>query len=356
MLSIAQENNLAETAFVKARPDGDWDLRWFTPVHEVDFCGHATLATAHVLLTETKAEAPSSSIRASALCAFPETRTAIVWMFPACRRNRCPRFRQRSRGFSTSPPVHFFRNFENHLRRPRLCGGGAMLRSRPCGNRPPWDCRPGRDGARREGGRADFVSRYFAPGAGIPRGTRSRDRSTRHWCPIGPSDWDATVPLAYQASARGGWLACELAGDRVFLVGNAVTFMKADIFLPDDTAYLLPLFLLLPLPLPPSFPKLFPLSKPSFPDPFPLPLISFPSPPLLLTSSPLLTPPPFHPSLLPSPIYPYPIITLLIPPLYYQNNTLYIPKPGLASSAASIRTDRPYFRSVPPVSGCPPLF
>lgn len=58
MLSIAQENNLAETAFVKARPDGDWDLRWFTPVHEVDFCGHATLATAHVLLTETKAEAP----------------------------------------------------------------------------------------------------------------------------------------------------------------------------------------------------------------------------------------------------------------------------------------------------------
>jgi predicted PhzF superfamily epimerase YddE/YHI9 len=51
MQSIAEENNLAETAF--ARPNGTgWDLRWFTPVHEVDFCGHATLATAHVLSTE----------------------------------------------------------------------------------------------------------------------------------------------------------------------------------------------------------------------------------------------------------------------------------------------------------------
>ena len=51
MQAIAAENNLAETAF--ARPNGKgWDLRWFTPVHEADFCGHATLATAHVLATE----------------------------------------------------------------------------------------------------------------------------------------------------------------------------------------------------------------------------------------------------------------------------------------------------------------
>lgn len=51
MQAIANENNLAETAF--ARPNGEnWDLRWFTPVHEADFCGHATLATAHVLAAE----------------------------------------------------------------------------------------------------------------------------------------------------------------------------------------------------------------------------------------------------------------------------------------------------------------
>lgn len=51
MQSVAAENNLAETAFVKRTTDG-WDLRWFTPTMEVDFCGHATLATAHVLVNE----------------------------------------------------------------------------------------------------------------------------------------------------------------------------------------------------------------------------------------------------------------------------------------------------------------
>src|SRR3954471_10440223 len=49
MQRVAAELNLSETAFARARPDGDWDLRWFTPTVEVDLCGHATLATAHAL-------------------------------------------------------------------------------------------------------------------------------------------------------------------------------------------------------------------------------------------------------------------------------------------------------------------
>ncbi|WP_232811286.1 PhzF family phenazine biosynthesis protein [Serratia proteamaculans] len=57
MQSIAAENNLAETAFVKRNGEG-WDLRWFTPTVEVDFCGHATLATAHVLVTEYEVTGP----------------------------------------------------------------------------------------------------------------------------------------------------------------------------------------------------------------------------------------------------------------------------------------------------------
>lgn len=58
MLKIAAENNLAETAFTRPRPDGGWDLRWCTPAMEVDFCGHATLATAHILFTEYAAPGP----------------------------------------------------------------------------------------------------------------------------------------------------------------------------------------------------------------------------------------------------------------------------------------------------------
>ncbi len=58
MQNIAFENNLSETAFVVRRQDGSFDLRWFTPVSEVDFCGHATIATAHVLLSELQSPSP----------------------------------------------------------------------------------------------------------------------------------------------------------------------------------------------------------------------------------------------------------------------------------------------------------
>lgn len=82
-------------------------------------------------------------------------------------------------------------------------------------------------------GRADFVSRYFAPGAGIPED------------PVTGSTHATLVPywaerlgreklMGYQASARGGWLDCELVEDRVFLVGNAVTFMEAKLTLLSD--------------------------------------------------------------------------------------------------------------------------
>lgn len=59
MQHIAMENNLSETAFVKRHPDGQgWEIRWFTPTHEVSFCGHATLASAHILHTEYHAQMP----------------------------------------------------------------------------------------------------------------------------------------------------------------------------------------------------------------------------------------------------------------------------------------------------------
>src|SRR5215204_7335203 len=55
MQSVASEMNLADSAFVSPRPDGEWDLRWFTPTVEVDLCGHATLAAAHVLWASGRA-------------------------------------------------------------------------------------------------------------------------------------------------------------------------------------------------------------------------------------------------------------------------------------------------------------
>lgn len=82
---------------------------------------------------------------------------------------------------------------------------------------------------------ADFVSRYFAPGAGIaedPVTGSIHSTLVAYWA----GRLGRSVLTAYQASPRGGWLGCELAGTRVLLSGRAVTFMEAQIFLPSSGA------------------------------------------------------------------------------------------------------------------------
>lgn len=235
MLAIAQENNLAETAFAKARADGAWDLRWFAPAHEVDFCGHATLATAHVLLTQTEAEAPfvfHTRVGELRVSKVPNGYRLDLPRLPPEPLEALP---AEVAGIFSEPPVHIFRNFENifvdlgsadAVRRfiPELA---AIARLGPVGLVVT--------GQEASGQRADFVSRYFAPGAGIPED------------PVTGSIHATLVPywserlgrnklMAFQASSRGGWLDCELTEERVFLIGNAVTYMEAAIFLPDNAA------------------------------------------------------------------------------------------------------------------------
>lgn len=228
MVAIAQENNLAETAFAVPNGEGVWQLRWFTPAHEVDFCGHATLATAHVLATEYAVSGPMVF----------ETRVGQlrVDLDGDLYRLDMPRLNPESLdalpsvldGVFAQPPVAVFRNFENVfadlgseaavrafvpdlLRITRLGPVGLVVTGQ-------GDSMSG----------AAFVSRYFAPGAGIPED------------PVTGSIHATLVPYwsnflggarhkAFQASPRGGWLDCELAGDRVLLRGRAVTYMDATI-------------------------------------------------------------------------------------------------------------------------------
>lgn len=234
MLAIARENNLAETAFARPREDGDWDLRWFTPAHEVEFCGHATLATAHILLTEANARGTLvfhtrvGQLRVSQLsygyrldipCLPPESLEALP---------------SEIEDSFAEPPAHIFQNFENifaDLGSAEAVRGFVPNLSLIARLGPVGLVVTGREA---DGARADFVSRYFAPGAGIPED------------PVTGSIHATLVPywaeqlgrkklMAFQASARGGWLDCELAGDRVYLVGSAATFMAATIFLPKET-------------------------------------------------------------------------------------------------------------------------
>lgn len=231
MLAITQENNLAETAFVKARSDGEWDLRWFAPAHEVDFCGHATLATAHILLSKNEKAPLVFHTRVGELRVSKEAR-GYKLDIPCLSPEELDALPGEIADIFELPPARIFRNFENlfvdlgsadAVRRfvPDLI---AIARLGPVGLVVT--------GQESEGSKAQFVSRYFAPGAGIPED------------PVTGSIHATLVPywagrlgrnclLAYQASMRGGWLDCELSGDRVFLVGNAVTFMEATISLPE---------------------------------------------------------------------------------------------------------------------------
>lgn len=232
MLAITQENNLAETAFVKARSDGTWDLRWFAPAHEVNFCGHATLATAHILFAKAEADSPLVFHTRVGELRVARSLGGYRLDLPRLAPEVIDTLPREIEDIFVVPPIRIFRNFENifadlgsadAVRRfvPDLA---AIVRLGPVGLVVT--------GQENEKAKAHFVSRYFAPGAGIPED------------PVTGSIHATLVPywaerlgrhelMAYQASARGGWLYCELTDDRVILGGNAVTFMEATISLPE---------------------------------------------------------------------------------------------------------------------------
>lgn len=232
MLAITQENNLAETAFAKKRDDGAWDLRWFAPAHEVAFCGHATLATAHILFTKHGA---SSEI-------LFHTRVGELRVAKAEKGYRLDIPRLAPEPLATLPPEiarlfpqapqQIFRNFENIF--VDLQGAEDVRRFEPdlaaIATLGPVGLVITR--AEASGTPADFVSRYFAPGAGIPEDPVTGSIHAM-LVPYWAEKLGKTRLMAYQASSRGGWLDCELTKDRVLLSGNAVTFMEAEIFLPE---------------------------------------------------------------------------------------------------------------------------
>lgn len=232
MQSIASENNLAETAF--ARPNrtaaepassSNWDLRWFTPTHEVTFCGHATLATAHILTTEHNVQTDMQfdtrigtlHVRKSSdgyqldvpsfppedLKTFPEEIANIFSALPALP------FRNFENIFAELPDEHAVRNFVPDLHTiARLGNTGLVITAR--------------------GAEHDFVSRYFVPGSGIPEDPVTGSIHAT-LVPYWADKLGKTRLRAFQASVRGGLLNCELAGDRVLISGEAVTYMEARI-------------------------------------------------------------------------------------------------------------------------------
>jgi len=228
MQAVAAEMNLAETAFLLPREDGSWDLRWFTPVAEVDLCGHATLASAHLLWEQ---EVPSRSLQfhtRSGVLTCTLGGPGIEMDFPAERAAAAEAPAGLLEALGVATPRFVGRNRMDWL--VEAADEAAVLALAPdFGRLRGLDARGVIVTARADAGTAwDFVSRCFFPPVGIDEDPVT---GSAH-CALAPY-WaerlgrDALV--GRQASARGGTVHVRTAGDRVVLGGTAVTVLRGEL-------------------------------------------------------------------------------------------------------------------------------
>jgi PhzF family phenazine biosynthesis protein len=228
--TIAAENNLAETAFLVPDASGaaDYELRWFTPAVEVALCGHATLASGHFLLSEDPArDSVTFQTRKAGILSVARAEDAYRMALPAYAPDPRPLpaivaalglaqaaetlWHPGRYGLIVLDNEEQVRALQPDFR--ALAREGDVLTIATA---------PGRD--------TDVVSRVFAPGAGIdedPVTGSAHSVLTPYWSKrLGRDRFSA-----FQASARGGHVACEAAGDQVILGGSCVTVVEGSFLL-----------------------------------------------------------------------------------------------------------------------------
>jgi PhzF family phenazine biosynthesis protein len=227
--AIAAENNLSETAYY-VRENGRYHLRWFTPAVEVDLCGHATLAAAHVIFDlrqETSEQQVVFGSRSGELTVAREN-DLYVLDFPA----RFPLETEADPALFEalgSPPSVFLRTgdcfcvFETEEQIRALAPDMSKLAAVDC--RGVIVTAPGKD--------CDFVSRFFAPRAGIPEDPVTGSAHT-NLIPYWSRKLGKKKLFARQISRRGGELWCEDRGARVAIGGRAIKYLEGHIAIPSD--------------------------------------------------------------------------------------------------------------------------
>lgn len=227
MQHVAAEMNLAETAFLLRQADG-YNLRWFTPMVEVDLCGHATLASAHILwetgllpLTE-----PARFHTRSGLLMATRRGDEIELNFPATPAEPASAPPELSQALGVTPiytgrskfdylvevaDEEIVRQLKPDMALLRQLTTRGVIVTGPAGEKE-----------------YDMVSRFFAPGVGIDEDPVT---GSAHCC-LGPF-WGERLGrsefVGYQASARGGLVRVRVAGERVYLGGKAVTVLRGEL-------------------------------------------------------------------------------------------------------------------------------
>jgi PhzF family phenazine biosynthesis protein len=236
MAAIAAEMNLSETAFVQQQAGGVYSLRWFTPQAEVELCGHATLAAAHVLWESGRLEAAREAAfdtLSGRLTAIRNGEDGTIAMnFPAEPPLPVQAPQELLEGLGLIPR-YVGRNRMDYI--VEIDGEGTVRTLRPdFGMLKRLDARGvvvtsrADSSAEAEGVRYDFVSRAFYPILGVDEDPVT---GSAH-CALAPY-WAKrlrrTELAGYQASARGGLIGMSLREDRVLLSGHAVTVLRGEI-------------------------------------------------------------------------------------------------------------------------------
>ncbi|WP_058306207.1 PhzF family phenazine biosynthesis protein [Gracilibacillus massiliensis] len=220
MQKIAAENNLSETAFFVKKEDV-YELRWFTPIDEVDLCGHATLATAYVICTYLDTNVKHIKFKTkSGLLEVSEDDGLFTLSFPSREGERCETPEELIKGLGKVPKeVYKSRDYMavfekeqdildldlNMDELKKLDGFGVIVTAK--------------------GEKVDFVSRFFAPKAGIKEDPVT---GSTH-CTLVPY-WNNILKkeelVALQLSERGGKLYCTNTGETVRIAGEAVSYLE----------------------------------------------------------------------------------------------------------------------------------
>ncbi|HTF03410.1 MAG TPA: PhzF family phenazine biosynthesis protein [Bacteroidia bacterium] len=227
MQNIALENNLAETAFI-VKESAHYHIRWFTPAVEVDLCGHATLAAAHVLFNHENFSGEKVVFHSrSGKLIVTKQGDELTLDFPADVMNEVPVTPQLTAAFAEKP-VEAYRGktdlmlvFENEKQIATMVpdlqkisefdGRGVIVTAR--------------------GNEVDFVSRFFAPQSGIDEDPVTGSAHTS-LAPYWSGRLGKQTLSAIQISKRKGYLTCVIAGDRVQISGKACLYLTGEIFVP----------------------------------------------------------------------------------------------------------------------------
>ena len=227
MAAVARETNLSDTGFVirEELPDADFRLRWFTPTVEVDLCGHATLASAHCLFEDGVTGPIRFATRSGVLTVDRRADGSLAMDFPAWMTADCEAARGAVEAALGAPVVWTGRTINGFFLLALMADEASVRDLAPdldavseldasVGLIPTAAAGPGRD--------YDFVSRVFAPQAGIPEDPVTGSAHTV-LAPYWAERLGRTSLTGFQVSSRSGLVGVELHGDRVTVIGHAVT-------------------------------------------------------------------------------------------------------------------------------------